>query len=323
MKMKGLLKAMKATLSNSEAVLDPLVKQPKIVVLIPAYNEERFIGSVVIKSLHYASHVIVVNDGSSDSTEEIAEKAGAIVLNHEVNKGKGASLNTGFKKARELNPDVVALLDGDGQHRPDDIPTMVKPILEEGVDMVIGSRYLEDKSDIPGYRKLGQKTITFLTNVTSGISSSDSWSGYRAFSNRALSVIQFREGGWGVDPEFQFQAHEHELKVAEVPIVALYEEKAKRNPIPHAAKTVNAIIRMVGQHRPLLYFGVLGSTLLLIGVILGILVVERLNQVKQLATGTALISVMFSIFGIVFLSTGFTLHSVRGLLIDMLRNKDT
>ncbi len=308
---------MNPSFSTAVDKTDPTAKQPKVVVLIPAFNEERFIGSVVIKSLNYARHVIVVDDGSTNSTMEIAEKAGAIVLHHEVNKGKGASLNTGFEKARELDPDVVALLDGDGQHRPDDIPAMIKPVLEEGIDMVIGSRYLASKSDIPGYRKLGQKTVTLLTNITSGTPSSDSWSGFRAFSKRAIQTIHFREGGWGVDPEFQFQAHEHGFKVAEVPIIALYEEKAKRNPLPHAIKTVNAIIRMVGQHRPLLYFGVTGFFLILIGLVSGFWVIDRYITSGLLATGIAIVDSILLIVGTLTLFVGIILHSVRSMLQDL------
>ena len=109
----------------------------RIVVIIPAYNEERFIGSVVLCSLNYAATVIVVDDGSTDRTPEIAFSAGADVIQHKKNLGKGAALNSGFHLARELGPDAIVLIDGDGQHNPDDIPELVKPILEKQADMVI------------------------------------------------------------------------------------------------------------------------------------------------------------------------------------------
>lgn len=290
-----------------------------IVVVIPAYNEERFIGSVVLKARQYADTVIVVDDGSADDTGAIAEAAGAIVLRHEQNRGKGAALNSGFRKARELKAEAVALLDGDGQHRPDDIPKMIRPVLEEQVDMVIGSRYLGVKSHIPLYRLLGQYVITFLTSAGSGIPSTDSWCGYRAFSRRALESIRFREGGWGVDPEFQFLAQEHDLKVTEVPIVALYEEKAKRNPLPHGIKTVTATLRLTGQHRPLLFFGVTGSLVLAAGLIMGLRVVDGYNVSGVLAVGMALLAALLSIIGTVILSTGVILHSVRGLLLEFVQ----
>ncbi len=292
----------------------------KTVAIIPAYNEERFIASVVLAASKYVDEVIVVDDGSSDATAEFATRSGAIVLRHETNRGKGAALNTGFQKARDLDAGAVALLDGDGQHRPDDIPRMIKPILDGESDMVVGSRYLDLQSDIPFYRRVGQSVITTVTGVASNVPSTDSWSGYRAFSRRAIEVIRFREGGWGVDPEFQFLAREHGLNVSEVPIVAIYEERAKRNPIPHGVKTINAIVRLTGQHRPLLFFGLVGLFVLLAGFGTGIWVVDRYTQQQELAVGIALVSVMLMVVGTLSLFTGIILHSTRGLLLDLYNN---
>jgi glycosyltransferase involved in cell wall biosynthesis len=290
-----------------------------IVAVIPAYNEERFIGSVVLRARKYVSQVVVVDDGSDDATTEIAEEAGALVLKHPQNRGKGAALNTGFRKARELNAEVVVLLDGDGQHRPEDIPLLVHPILRNNFDMVIGSRYLGLNSDVPLYRRFGQVMVTLLTNASSGVKSTDSWSGFRAFSSRALDFLEFQEVGWGVDPEFQFQAREHSLLVGEVPIVALYREKAKRNPVPHGVKTVNAILRMVGQHRPLLFFGASGSIFVLLGLIAGVWVYQRLQQTGVLAAGITMLSVLLLIVGVLTVYTGIILHSIRAAIIDLKR----
>ena len=292
---------------------------PQVVAVIPAYNEERFIGSVVLKARQHVDRVIVVDDGSTDATGAIAAAAGAIVLRHEPNQGKGAALNTGFHHARDLGARAVVLLDGDGQHRPEDIPRLVQPVLDGQADMVIGSRYLGLESEIPAYRRLGQRVVTTMTNTCSGVRCTDSWSGYRAFSRRALQCIFFGENGWGVDPEFQFQAREHHLEVVEVPIVAIYEEQAKRNPFAHGFKTVNAILRMVSQHRPLLYFGVTGLLILGAGLLTGLWVVERFITARVLPTGIALISVLLTIIGMLSLFTGIILHSIRGLMLSFVR----
>ncbi len=293
-----------------------MTRQADIVAVIPAYNEERFIGSVVLKALQYVDAVIVVDDGSQDDTAEIAKNAGAVVVQHQTNRGKGAALNSGFAKARALGARAVALLDGDGQHQPDDIPKLIRPVLEQGADMVVGSRYLDLKSQIPLYRRVGQYISTTLTTVSSGVSSTDSWSGYRAFSRRALERIYFHESGWGVDPEFQFKANELDLRVVEVPIVAIYEEKAKRNPIPHGLKTLNAILRLIGQHRPLLFFSGTGFLILLAGFVTGLWVVDVYNATKVLAIGTTLICLLLCIVGTLTLFTGFILHSTRGLILE-------
>lgn len=310
-----------ADINNSS--LPHIENKNRIIALIPAYNEERFIGSVVLKTHQYIDKVIVVDDGSSDDTAAIAKAAGAIVIQHDKNMGKGAALNSGFKVARELGAMALVLLDGDGQHRPDDIPAMLDPILNNSADMVVGSRYLSLDSDIPAYRRVGQHTITMLTNAASGVSSTDSWSGFRAFSLRSIENIFFNEGGWGVDPEFQFQAKTLSLKVAEVPIIAIYDESAKRNPIPHGLKTLNAIMRMTGQHRPLLFMGGLGLLLITIGIWIGLRVVAIYQASKELAVGMTILSTLLIVVGTVFLSTGVILHSIRALLLDhVLRRGD-
>jgi glycosyltransferase involved in cell wall biosynthesis len=294
-------------------------ERDSIVAVIPAYNEERFIGSVVLCAFNFAATVIVVDDGSTDRTHEISAAAGADVIQHKQNLGKGAAINSGFKFARQKDAEVIVLLDGDGQHSPVFIPEIAAPILRGIADMVIGSRYLGLTNDIPLYRKIGQSAVTFLTNSASGTTASDSWSGYRAFSKQAVDCIFFREGGWGVDPEFQFQAREHGLEIVEIPIDAIYEEKAKRNPIPHGVRTVNAIVRMVSQHRPLMFFGITGMILLLGGLSTGFWVYERFRTVHVFPAGVALLSVLLIVVGILTLFTGITLNSIRALLVDFSR----
>ena len=165
--------------------LDDL-KLYKIVVVIPAYNEERFIGSVVLKARLFTDLVIVVDDGSPDGTALVAESAGAIVLTHSENKGKASALNTAFQAARVYAPDVVVMLDGDGQHMPEEITQVVTPILNHQADIVVGSRYLENTSTVPRHRTWGHWAFNFLTRLSSGVAVSDSQSGYRASSPQAV-----------------------------------------------------------------------------------------------------------------------------------------
>ena len=139
-------------------------------VIIPAYNEARFIGSVVIQARRYASTVIVVDDGSQDGTPEVAQAAGALVIRHEVNSGKGVALKTGFQHARHLDGvQVILTVDGDGQHNCAEIPELARPILEGRADLVVGSRFLSKKSDTPGWRIFGQQALTIATPRRIGI----------------------------------------------------------------------------------------------------------------------------------------------------------
>lgn len=293
----------------------------KVVVVVPAYNEERFIGSVVLKIKQRPVEVVVVDDGSIDGTAAIARAAGAQVIHHSANLGKGAALNVGLQRARELNPDAIVLIDGDGQHLPEELPRLVWPVLTGQADITVGSRYLRNTSNTPLQRRLGHKLINLATSLTSGVYVSDSQSGYRAFSPRAYEHIRFRSDGFSVESEMQFIAHEMGLRVQEVPITIRYTDKPKRPAVQQGLAVLNGILRLMGQYRPLLFFGLPGLIMLVIGVVWGLVVVDTYARTGQLAAGYALISVLLSVAGLVVFSTGITLHSVRGLLYDLLSTK--
>lgn len=297
--------------------------EPKVIIVIPAYNEERFIGSVVLKTRKYCDSVIVVDDGSSDATASIAALAGAQVVCHESNRGKGAALSTALSAARLHQPDVVVMLDADGQHSPDEISTITAPILLDQADIVIGSRYLGDSTATPRHRVWGHRAFNLMTRLASGVSTSDSQSGYRAFSPQALDVITLYSKGFSVESEMQFIINQHGLRLVEVPITVQYTDKPKRNVLSHGVLVLNGLLRLIGQYRPLLFFGVLGGIVLLAGLAWGWYVVEIYSRVQRLAVGYAMISIMLTIIGSLMLATGFILHSMRGLLTDFTdRNRD-
>jgi glycosyltransferase involved in cell wall biosynthesis len=289
-----------------------------LIAIIPAYNEERFIGSVVLKAKKYVDTVMVVDDGSLDLTAEIAQAAGAVVVPMEHNRGKGAALNYGFQKARELGAHAVVILDGDGQHRPEEIPTVLAPIQEEKADIVVGSRYLDRKSRVPFARILGHRFFNSFTNFLTGTHITDSQSGFRAFSSKALQEIDFDSKGFSVESEMQFLAMQKKLKLVEVPIIIQYTDHPKRPVIPHGVSVLNGILRLIGQNRPLLFFGVPGAFVLLFGLLWGAIVVEIYSRTQTLAVGYALISVMLSIIGAFTLFTGIILHSIRALLHELI-----
>jgi glycosyltransferase involved in cell wall biosynthesis len=293
--------------------------KPKVVAIVPAYNEERFIGSVVLKTKKHVDAVLVIDDGSTDDTSEIAQAAGAVVVRHYRNRGKGNALNTGFQKVRELDPDAVILIDGDGQHLAEEIPVVVGPVLRGEADIVVGSRYMEEKGGVPRHRVLGHWAFTSMTNLLSGVSLSDSQNGFRAFSRQAVDEIVFSSGGFSVESEMQFLAGDHKLRVVEAPVTALYPDAPKRNVVAHGLMVLNGILRLIGQYRPLLFFGGPGVFLLLCGVTWGAWVVDIFRRKQELAAGYAMISVLLSIVGMLALSTGITLHSIRGLLLDLMK----
>lgn len=295
---------------------DRSAQHPSVAV-IAAYNEDRFVGSVVLKTRQHVDQVVVVDDGSADQTARVAEQAGAVVLRHDRNRGKAQALNTGLSHARGLNPCAVVLLDADGQHDPDAIPALLAPIVDGAADIVVGSRFLGVPSKTPRWRIFGQRALTIATNVASGTALSDSQSGFRALSPRAVKHLNFRpEGGFSIESEMQFLVNQHKLKVQEVPVVVTYQEPAKRNPVGHGMQVVNGILALVSQHRPLFFFGVPGILLLVAGLTMGAVVVDRYNTYMRLAVGYALISVLLCLIGIQTVFTGIILHTIRAFLTD-------
>lgn len=293
------------------------VVDSKVVVVIPAYNEERFIGSVVLKLKQYTDTILVIDDGSTDCTAEIAESAGATVIRHEQNSGKGVALNTGFSAAKEFSPTVVITFDGDYQHRAEELMAVAEPVLNGEADIVVGSRYMGDSSDVPVQRVIGHWGFTSLTNVLSGTWLSDSQSGFRAFSANAINAFVFSSSSFSVESEMQFLAKDHRLKVVEVPITISYPDPPKRAVLSHGLIVLNGLIKLVSQHRPLLFFSVSGLGILLLGTILGIWVTYNYDQNEQLAIGTALLVVLMLVVGTSVFITGITLHTIRSLRLEI------
>lgn len=218
--------------------------QIKIIAAIPAYNESKYIAAIIKNTQKYVHRVIVIDDGSQDGTDKIARATGATVVKHMHNQGKGAAINHAFRIAREIQPEAMVLLDGDGQHDPEEIPSLLEPILGGQIDMVVGSRFLQNNR-IPKYRMLGQTILTLATNIGSGIKITDTQSGFRSFSQKAINKMSFRENGFAVESEMQFKARRYDLKVSEVPIGTNYDDKVKRSPVTHGFGVLFRIFSLI------------------------------------------------------------------------------
>ena len=290
-----------------------------ILAAIPAYNEEAAIGSVVLRAKQYADAVIVVDDGSSDATAAIAELAGATVIRHERNLGKGTALRNVFLRAREMNAEILVCLDGDGQHDPDEIPRLLAPIKNGGADMVIGSRFLDIHSDIPRYRRAGQKVLNTLTNSISATKVTDSQSGFRAFSKKAIDSISLEEDGIGIESSMQRAADDSGLRIAEVPITCRYdiEHASKMGSVRHGFSVINTLLKIVEERRPLFVFGSVGLGLVIAGVAMGFWVVQVYSRTGQFAIGTSLIGILLLIVGILSIFVGLMLHAISKVLIKV------
>ena len=205
----------------------------KIVAIIPAYNEEESLADVIAKTAEYVDKIIVVDDGSADKTAEVALKYGAELISHTTNLGKGEALKSGFKAIGDDS--IIVTIDGDGQHNPDEIPDLIKPIIEDGADLVNGSRYMNGpEENTPAYRRVGQRVLDIATNISAGIKVTDSQSGFRAFSKRTNGCFRFKDTGFGIESEMLVDAAEAGLKIVEVPITVRYDvDGSTKDPITH------------------------------------------------------------------------------------------
>ncbi len=289
-----------------------------IVAVIPAYNEERFIASVVLKTKQYVDHVIVVDDGSTDATAELASMVGAEVIRQPKNQGKAEALNTGFEAAQRHHPQAIVCLDGDAQHEPSDIADVVGPILSGEADVVIGSRFLEVKSRIPKWRQVGQHSLTRVTNVLSGTKVSDSQSGFRAFSPSAAKALKFHTQGLSVESEMQFLFEPSQLRVSEVPIQVMYKDGNKRNPIVHGLHVLDAILSLVARRRPLMFFTLTGVVISLLGLLLGARITYIFRTRGDLLLGSTVLTTLLIVVGLLLSMTGIMLHSV-GKFVERVR----
>ena len=285
--------------------------QPKTIAAIPCFNEELYIGSVVLRAKEYVDQVIVIDDGSMDKTALVAGRANALVIKHSSNEGKGAAIRTAFDYAKEAGCKALVLLDGDGQHDPTYIPSLLKPVLDGKADMAVGSRYLGMRSSVPGYRTWGHSILNLFTNLGSGVKLTDSQSGFRAFSLKAIETLGLAEEGLSVESEMQFLAKEAELKLTEIPVGMGYHAKAKRSPLAHGVGVLNSIMGLISRRIPLFFFGIPGLVMVGLGLWQGWRVVQGWESERAFWLGPALMAVLFSVVGVLSLFTGIILNTMR------------
>lgn len=223
----------------------------KIVAVIPCFNEGKMVGDIVAKAQKYCQRVIVVDNMSTDNTIDEAEQH---ILCYNIQRCfvKGAGASTAMGLTHSLNPlshlygDIIVTLDGDGQHNPDEIPQIVKPIVDGKADVVIGSRFLEEYY-IPPYRKFGVDVITWLYNVGHKQKISDAQSCFRAFRRDVVDALIPIEKGFPFSVEVLIKARKMHLRIEEVPISCIYHDDYKQdstiNPIRHGLSVAWAVIR--------------------------------------------------------------------------------
>ena len=287
---------------------------------IPAFNEEKNIAAIITKLADITDTIIVCNDGSSDLTSDIAEKMGAFVINHEKNLGYGAAIRSIFLKAKELDGDILVTFDADGQHRIEDIEKVTKPIIDQEVDLVIGSRFLdESEKEVPRYRKVGIKVITKITNASIKKQLTDSQSGFRAYSKKVLAELNPSELGMGISTEILIKASSKNFRITEVPIKILYAgDTSTHNPVSHGSSVILSTIKYTSIEHPLKFYGIPSMILFIIGISFTYLSAEYYAEIGRLNTNLTIIAAGTVLIAVVLLITSVLLYS----LVSVVREKN-
>ncbi len=284
-------------------------------VCIPAFNEEGAIGKLVRKTLSYVDSVVVCDDGSSDNTAKEAENSGAHVIVHDENRGKGSALKSLFEHARHSSADIIVTIDGDGQFLPEEIKKLTKPIIEKTSDIVVGYRFDND-TEMPSYRKIGNKILDHATNIATSIPIRDTQSGFRAYSKNAIELIEFSNDGFTADSEILIDASKHGLRISEEKITVIYDtgrRTSTKNPILHGSNVLGSLIEMILVKHPLKYLGIPGLIVIFCGVLLSSYTISVFNQ-------TALLPIPFALVSIGLLLLGFLLLMTSGILFAINRS---
>ena len=199
-----------------------------VLVAIPCYNTEKHVARVVAGAKKHARTVVVIDDGSIDSTAEQAKLSGAEVFTHVSNTGYGGALKSCFRVANCFKPDILVIIDGDGQHEPEEIPRLLDSITGKKADLVIGSRFLMNANFVPGYRVFGIRVINFLWNFGAKEKVTDSQSGFRAYAKNVYENMIVNERGMSASIEILERVRKNRFKIEEVPITCNYNQQNSR-----------------------------------------------------------------------------------------------
>lgn len=285
----------------------------KIIALIPVFNEESVIANVIRDTLHFVDEVIVCDDGSDDNSSAVATKAGATVIKHKENMGKGAALKSLFDYVKNKNFDYAVTIDGDGQFLPKEIPKLIDSIQKNNCDIVIGYRF-DNSKEMPSYRKIGNKVLDKITNIASDLPFRDTQSGFRVYTKDAINSIQFQINGFGADAEILIDASNKNMKIGEEKVTVIYNtgsETSTKNPLSHFTEVILSLIEVVALKHPLRYLGLPGIILLLIGSIFSIIVISIFNETRYFSIPSTLISVGTLITGLLLLLMSIVLFSIN------------
>ena len=288
-----------------------------ITIGIPAFNEEKNIGKVIITLKKITNDIIVCDDGSNDLTKEIAEGLGVKVISHTKNMGYGEAIKSIFNEAKKKESDILVTFDADGQHRPEDIMSLTKPIIDQHADVVIGSRFLKNKTNMPKYREIGVKVLTKVTNLSIKENITDSQSGLRAYQKKVLQNITLTDSGMGISTEILIKSHQKEFRIVEVPIQILYgEDTSTHNPVSHGTSVLLSTIKYTSIQHPLKFYGIPAIIFLLVGMSFMIWTFQIYAESTTVVTNIVLVGIGTLLLGAVLMISAILLYSLVSVVQD-------
>lgn len=307
------LKKSSQSISQKESFCTKGKKIPNITVVFPAYNEEAYVGSVVLLTRLYANNAIVVDDGSLDRTREIAQKAGALVISHDANKGKNAALETGVKAAILGGADIIVTMNSNGQHDPEDIPKLTTPILEGKAEIVNGSRYLNELSKKGSiYRRVSKNLLDRFINTNSYSTITDPESSFRAFTASTKDVLCFNMQNTIGDIEILEKACKSGIRVKEMEIgVSNPFKDPLSNPFTYIFENLKTVANDIEANKPLYFYSVPGFALATCALYMGFRFLEGLFLGTDiLQTWSAFLMIFLAVAGIYLTVRGIVIHSL-------------
>ncbi|MBD3228845.1 MAG: glycosyltransferase [Candidatus Lokiarchaeota archaeon] len=290
----------------------------KIIIVIPAFNEEKTIEDVINGCKKHSENIIVVNDGSNDKTEEIAYELGATVISFYRNRGLGNAMKTGLKEALREEADIVITIDGDAQYKTEEIPKLLEVIEKNQADLVLGSRFLGKIEKMSATKRLGNKVFAWMVRNVTGLPLKDPNTGFRVIKSEVIKSINL-SSSFTYTQEMILRSVEEGFRVREVPVTFRKREKGgsrlMSDPAEYGIRASIILFRTFRDYHPIALFGFIGVVILLSGVLLGVYnVYYSFLLATPLSIGQILLAALLMLAGIQILCTG--------LIADMYSSKE-
>ncbi|KAF5087790.1 glycosyltransferase family 2 protein [Methanoculleus horonobensis] len=295
--------------TEGSAVVTRRPSRMRTLAAIPCLDEEVAIGSVVLRARQHVDEVLVIDDGCTDNTAKVARDAGATVISHGTQRGKGQGIKSALRYAVDHDYDCLVFMDGDGQHDPGEIPLLIEQIRADTADLVIGFRTFDQ---MPFYRRFGRAVLDVVSS--NGSSITDSQCGFRALNRKSMESMlgTLRMDDFSTESEMLQIAQERRLRIGETPINCKYGDfdTSTKNPLSHGMEVLGSIFWLTVERKPLLHIGLPGLAAMLAGIFFFLQFLRGFSETGLVPIEQGMLASIFLIPGTVALMLGLALALV-------------